>query len=139
MTDTDFSEQHKVAALERRVDRLERAFVQISRRRDNADARLGPLLAMIAAFCHLNKPWTVRELLECVRVAYQAGREAEREACAQEVWPTEIKVWSEEELQAMTRAFNRAQEKHGWYETMMAVGASVLKIKAAAIRARGQQ
>ncbi len=64
---------------------------------------------------------------------------AEREACAKEVWPTEIKVWSDEELQAMTAAFNRAQEKHGWYETLMAVGASVLKIKAAAIRARGQE
>jgi hypothetical protein len=62
---------------------------------------------------------------------------AEREACAKEVWP-ELKVWSEEELQAMTGAFNRAQEKHGWYETLMAVGASVLKMKAAAIRARGQ-
>jgi hypothetical protein len=64
---------------------------------------------------------------------------AEREACASEVWPTETKVWSEEELQAMTAAFNRAQEKRGWYETLMAVGASVLKMKAAAIRARGQE
>jgi hypothetical protein len=63
---------------------------------------------------------------------------AEREACASEVWPTETKVWSEEELQVMTAAFNRAQEKHGWYETLMAVGASVLKMKAAAIRARGE-
>jgi len=63
---------------------------------------------------------------------------AEREACVSEVWPTETKVWSEEELQAMTAAFNRTQEKHGWYETLMAVGASVLKMKAAAIRARGQ-
>ena len=62
---------------------------------------------------------------------------AEREACAKEVWSTDTKVWSEEELQAMTGAFNRAQEKHGWYETLMAVGASVLKMKAAAIRARG--
>jgi len=26
---------------------------------------------------------TVRELLECVRVAYKAGQEAEREACAE--------------------------------------------------------
>ena len=67
------------------------------------------------------------------------GVEAEREACASEVWPTETKVWSEEELQAMTAAFNRAQEKHGWYETLMAVGASVLKLKADAIRARGDK
>jgi hypothetical protein len=67
----------------------------------------------------------------------QAAVAAEREACALEVWPTEIKVWSEKEMQAMTQAFNRAQEKHGWYETMMAVGASVLKIRADAIRARG--
>jgi hypothetical protein len=66
----------------------------------------------------------------------RAAVAAEREACALEVWPTEIKVWSEEEMQAMTQAFNRAQEKHGWYETMMAVGASVLKIRADAIRAR---
>ena len=62
---------------------------------------------------------------------------AEREACAELVWP-KLKVWSEEEQTAMGLAFNRAQEKHGWYETLMAVGASVLKIKAEAIRARGQ-
>ena len=61
----------------------------------------------------------------------------EREACAELVWPTEqVKVWSEEELTAMTGAFNRAQEKHGWYETIMAVGAAALKHRAAAIRAR---
>ena len=66
---------------------------------------------------------------------YEAGRLAEREACADLVWP-KLKVWSEEELTAMGLAFNRAQEKHGWYETLMAVGASVLKLKAAAIRAR---
>jgi hypothetical protein len=63
--------------------------------------------------------------------------EAEREACAEIVWP-KLKVWSEEEQTAMGLAFNRAQEKHGWYETLMAVGASVLKIKAQAIRARGE-
>jgi hypothetical protein len=62
---------------------------------------------------------------------------AEREACAELVWP-KLKVWSEEEQTAMGLAFNRAQEKHGWYETLMAVGASVLKIKAEAIRARGK-
>ena len=67
---------------------------------------------------------------------YEAGRQAEREACADLVWP-KLKVWSIEELTAMGLAFNRAQEKHGWYETLMAVGASVLKLKAAAIRARG--
>ncbi len=63
---------------------------------------------------------------------------AEREACAELVWPTQqFKVWSDEELTAMTGAFNRAQEKHGWYETIMAVGAAALKGRAAAIRARG--
>ena len=62
---------------------------------------------------------------------------AEREACAELVWP-KLKVWSEEEQTAMGLAFNKAQEKHGWYETLMAVGASVLKMKAEAIRARGQ-
>ena len=62
----------------------------------------------------------------------------EREACAELVWPTQqFKVWSDEELTAMTGAFNRAQEKHGWYETIMAVGAAALKGRAAAIRARG--
>ena len=61
---------------------------------------------------------------------------AEREACADTVWP-KLKVWSGEELTAMTLAFNRAQEKHGWYETLMAVGAAALKNRAAAIRARG--
>ena len=65
---------------------------------------------------------------------------AEREACAELVWPTQqFKVWSDEELTAMTGAFNRAQEKHGWYETIMAVGATALKDRAAAIRARGKQ
>lgn len=64
-------------------------------------------------------------------------RESEREACAELVWP-KLKIWSEEEQTAMGLAFNKAQEKHGWYETLMAVGASVLKMKAAAIRARGQ-
>lgn len=64
--------------------------------------------------------------------------ESEREACAELVWP-KLKVWSEEEQTAMGLAFNKAQEKHGWYETLMAVGASVLKIKAEAIRARGQE
>lgn len=63
---------------------------------------------------------------------------AEREACADTVWP-KLKVWSEEELTAMTLAFNRAQQKHGWYETLMAVGAAALKNRAAAIRARGQK
>lgn len=61
----------------------------------------------------------------------------EREACAELVWP-KLKIWSAEEQEAMGMAFNKAQEKHGWYETLMAVGASVLKMKAAAIRARGQ-
>ena len=62
----------------------------------------------------------------------------EREACAELVWPTQqFKVWSDEELTAMTGAFNQAQEKHGWYETIMAVGAAALKGRAAAIRARG--
>ena len=66
--------------------------------------------------------------------------EHEREACAKLVWPTQqIKVWSDEELTAMTSAFNRAQEKHGWYETIMAVGAAALKHQAAAIRARSEQ
>ncbi len=62
----------------------------------------------------------------------------EREACAELVWP-KLKIWTEEEQTAMGLAFNQAQEKHGWYETLMAVGASVLKMKAAAIRARGKQ
>jgi hypothetical protein len=63
----------------------------------------------------------------------------EREACAEMVWPTQqIKVWSDKEINAMTGAFNRAQEKHGWYETLMAVGAAALKNRAAAIRARGE-
>lgn len=66
------------------------------------------------------------------------ARAQEREACAEIVWP-KLKIWSEEEQTAMNLAFNKAQEKHGWYETLMAVGASVLKLKAAAIRARGQQ
>lgn len=66
----------------------------------------------------------------------QKARAAEREACAELVWP-KLKIWSEEEQMAMGLAFNKAQEKHGWYETLMAVGASVLKMKAAAIRARG--
>ena len=64
----------------------------------------------------------------------------EREACAEMVWPTQqIKVWSDKEINAMTGAFNRAQEKHGWYETLMAVGAAALKNRAAAIRARGEK
>lgn len=63
---------------------------------------------------------------------------AEREACAELVWPTQhVKLWSDEELTAMTGAFNRAQERHGWYETIMAVGAAALKGRAAAIRAWG--
>ena len=66
----------------------------------------------------------------------QKARADEREACAELVWP-KLKIWSEEEQTAMGLAFNKAQEKHGWYETLMAVGASVLKMKAAAIRARG--
>ena len=65
---------------------------------------------------------------------------AEREACAELVWPTQqVKVWSDKELTDMTVAFNRAQEKHGWYETIMAVGATALKDRAAAIRARGEK
>ena len=65
---------------------------------------------------------------------------AEREACAELVWPSQqVKTWSEEEMTAMTGAFNRAQGKHGWYETIMAVGAAALKHRAAAIRARGEK
>ena len=63
--------------------------------------------------------------------------EKERDACAELVWP-KLKIWSEEEQRAMGLAFNKAQQKNGWYETLMAFGASVLKMKAAAIRARGQ-
>jgi hypothetical protein len=64
---------------------------------------------------------------------------AEREACAELVWPTQqVKVWSDKELTDMTGAFNRAQEKHGWYETIMAVGATALKDRATAIRARSK-
>ena len=64
----------------------------------------------------------------------------EREACAELVWPTQqVKVWSDKELTDMTVAFNRAQEKHGWYETIMDVGATALKDRAAAIRARSKQ
>jgi len=64
---------------------------------------------------------------------------AEREACAELVWPMQqVKVWSDKELTDMTVAFNRTQEKHGygWYETIMAVGATALKDRAAAIRER---
>jgi hypothetical protein len=63
--------------------------------------------------------------------------EREREACSELVWP-KLKIWSEKEQTAMRMAFNQAQENLGRYETLMAVGASVLKIKAEAIRARGQ-
>lgn len=73
-------------------------------------------------------------------LAAQEAWEAAHEACAKLVWPTQqVKTWSDEELTAMTGAFNRAQEKHGWYETIMAVGAAALKGRAAAIRARGQE
>ena len=79
--------------------------------------------------------WGVTELVHFAALVAAA----EREACAELVWSTEqVKVWSDEELTAMTGAFNRAQEKHGWYETIMAVGAAALKCRAAAIRARGQ-
>lgn len=62
-------------------------------------------------------------------------RAAALEEAAESVWPTQqVKVWSDDELTAMTQAFNRAQEKHGWYETIMAVGATALKGRAAAIR-----
>ena len=65
-----------------------------------------------------------------------AIRSAALEEAAEFVWPTQQdKVWSDDELTAMTQAFNRAQEKHGWYETIMAVGAAALKGRAAAIRA----
>lgn len=77
------------------------------------------------------------ELIESFAVLVAA---AEREECAKLVWPTqEVKVWSDNELEAMTGAFNQAQEKHGWYETIMAVGATALKARAAAIRARGEK
>jgi hypothetical protein len=80
---------------------------------------------------------TVEDLLQ--ELDWQI-REQEREACAEMVWPTQqIKVWSDKEINAMTGAFNRAQEKHGWYETLMAVGAAALKNRAAAIRARSEQ
>lgn len=80
--------------------------------------------------------WQAEIIAEQVRIRV----EAEREACAELVWPTQqIKLWSEEELAAMTGAFNKAQEKHGWYESIMAVGAAALKGRAAAIRARGER
>ncbi len=84
--------------------------------------------------------WKLQNHLEHLPSGLEAAVKAEREACAELVWPThQIKTWSEEELTAMTGAFNRAQEKHGWYETIMAVGAAALKGRAAAIRARGQE
>ena len=77
---------------------------------------------------------------EVIETVWNAFSAAEREACAKLVWPTqEVKVWSDNELEAMTGAFNKAQEKHGWYETIMAVGATALKASAAAIRARGEK
>ena len=63
-------------------------------------------------------------------------RAAALEEAAEYVWPTQhVKVWSDDELTAMTQSFNRAQERHGWHETIMAVGAAALKGRAAAIRA----
>ena len=98
-------------------------------------------LVWLASFAKLVAQHTLSNIDPSKFMSYQegmeAGRLAEREACAELVWP-KLKVWSEEEQTAMGLAFNRAQEKHGWYETLMAVGASVLKIKAEAIRARGQ-
>ena len=89
-----------------------------------------------AMFDHMT--WVERDLAPVFERFAALVAAAEREACAELVWPTkQIKTWSEEELTAMTGAFNRAQEKHGWYETIMAVGAVALKGRAAAIRARG--
>jgi hypothetical protein len=97
-------------------------------------------LAMSAGVAPMmtNKPvmYPSQEALETFAALVAAH---EREACAEMVWPTQqIKVWSDKEINAMTGAFNRAQEKHGWYETLMAVGAAALKNRAAAIRARGE-
>lgn len=85
-----------------------------------------------------------RDLLTLTHQQIREGLKAlvvsEREACAELVWPTQqVKVWSDKELTDMTVAFNRAQEKHGWYETIMDVGATALKDRAAAIRARSKQ
>ena len=84
--------------------------------------------------------WLERDLFPVFASFANLVAAAEREACAELVWPTQqIKLWSEEELAAMTGAFNKAQEKHGWYESIMAVGAAALKGRAAAIRARGEK
>ena len=91
-------------------------------------AKLAADKATDEANARANASWT----LMCKKMV-----EVEREACAEIVWP-KLKIWSEEEQTAMGLAFNRAQERHGWYETLMAVGASVLKMKAEAIRARGE-
>ena len=62
MSDADYAHRHELVALRRRVAALE-AIVQFSRRRENVDARLGPLLALIHAFAGTTA-WTVGELLE---------------------------------------------------------------------------
>jgi hypothetical protein len=62
------------------------------------------------------------------------GWNAAIEAAAHISWPA-MKVWSSEEQQAMSEAYDRASAKHGHYETLMAVGAAICKRNAAAIRA----
>jgi hypothetical protein len=104
------------------------SFVRTSAYDLEAFAKLVADKATDEANARANASWT----LMCKKMV-----EVEREACAEIVWP-KLKIWSEEEQTAMGLAFNRAQERHGWYETLMAVGASVLKMKAEAIRARGE-
>lgn len=38
-------------------------------------------------------------------------------------------VWSKEETDVLVTAFNNANEKHGWYETLFAVGAALLRYR----------
>ena len=87
------------------------------------------------------------EIIETAIQGHASTRDAlrwaiqqEREACAELSWPTQqIKIWSDDDLAEMTRAFNKAREKHGWFETIMAVGAVAKRQAAAAIRARGNE
>jgi len=75
-------------------------------------------------------PEVVRDLVDCVRVAYRAGQEAEREACA--------KVCDDQAARCEAAAQSAIED--GEHDEVSAIRSTAWKLSvcAAAIRVRGQ-
>lgn len=70
---SDYATRFEVQVLRRELAELRALVGRLSRRRENPDARLGAVLALIHTFAHATT-WTAGELIEDARQAGDSGR-----------------------------------------------------------------